>query len=79
MELTSRQQNDETRRGMQQQFPMRWPIRSYPQRVPEESISIRDYSQRKTRIGNMVMALEMLFACLAFVVAVSVPASERIS
>jgi hypothetical protein len=62
---------------MQQQLPSSWPIRPCPQAVPEETISRRACPQRKTRIGNMVLAVVMLFACLAIVVAAPVCAVER--
>ena len=62
---------------MQQQVPSGWPIRSCPQRVPEETISRRGCSQMKTGIGNMVIAVVVLFACLAFVVAAPVQAPAQ--
>jgi len=62
---------------MQQQVPGGRPIRSCPQRVPEETISKRGCSQMKTGICNMVIVVVMLFPCLALVVAAPVTAASE--
>jgi hypothetical protein len=76
MEPMRQLQDDEAGSGMQQQVASGWPMRSCPQRVPEETISRRAYSQMKTRIGNMVMTAAMHFAFLAWL---SLPLCRRAS